>query len=219
MCVQVVVDRRPGFSSDGGDRMTDGRRRTHSDEDILSAVRDLLLDLGPRGVTTAAVSERSGAPTGSLYHRFGSRSSMVAELWVRTIGRFHEYVLGAVANEEPGLPRALSFAKAVVDFSARNPQDARLLLVASRDELQKDENLPPDLKEAVVTLNAPVEDMTRQLCRELYGRVTAPGVERVALAVAGLPYTAIRRRLLQDRDPTGVWPMVEQGARAILLGR
>ena len=193
-------------------------RRAHSEEDILNAVRDLLLDHGPRGVTTAAVSERSGAPTGSLYHRFGSRSTMVAELWVRTIRRFHEFVLAAVEDEQPGLPRALALTKAVIDFSAAHPQDARLMLIASREELQKDESLSPELAAGLSTLNAPVEELARQLCRELYGRVTPSGVERVALAVAGLPYTAIRRRLLQDRDPAGVWPMVEQGARAILLG-
>jgi len=193
-------------------------RRTHSEEDILTAVRDLLLDHGPRGVTTAAVSARSGAPTGSLYHRFGSRSIMVAELWVRTIRRFHVFVLEVVEGEEPGLPRALALAKSVVDFAAQHPQDARLMLVASREELQRDEGLPPDLAEALSTLNAPVEELTRQLCRELYGRVTPAGVERVALAVAGLPYTAVRRRLLLGRNPASVWPMVEQGARAILLG-
>ena len=114
-----------------------GRRRTHSEEDILRAVRDLLLDHGPRGVTTAAVSERSGAPTGSLYHRFGSRSIMVAELWIRTIGRFHVYLLEVVDDQEPGLPRALAFAKAVIDFSARNTEDARLMLIASRDEARE----------------------------------------------------------------------------------
>lgn len=192
------------------------RRRSHSDEDILAAVRELLLEGGPRQVTTAAVSERSGAPTGSLYHRFGSRSMMVAELWVRTIRRFHEFVFAATAAAEPGLPRALALAKSVIDFSARYPDDARLLLVASREELGRDPDLPADLAEELRTLNAPVGELARQLCRELYGRVSPSGVERVVLAVVGLPYTAVRGRLLQDRSPSGLWPLVEQAARAIL---
>lgn len=193
-------------------------RRTHSEDAILGAVRDLLLEAGPRGVTTAAVSVRSGAPTGSLYHRFGSRAAMVAELWVRTIRRFHAFLFEATADAEPGLPRALAFGQAVVTFAARHPEDARLLLIASREELARDSNLPSELTEELATLNQPVEELARQLCRELYGRVTPAGVERVVLAVVGLPYTAVRRRLLQNRSPDGLWPLVEQGARAILAG-
>lgn len=194
----------------------DTRRRRHSDEEILAAVRELLLEGGPRHVTTAAVSARSGAPTGSLYHRFGSRSVMIAELWVRTIRRFHAFVFAATDAAEPGLPRALALARSVIDFSARFPADARLLLVASREELGRDPELPAELVEELRTLNAPVGELARQLCRELYGRVSPAGVERVLLAVVGLPYTAVRGRLLQDRDPSGLWPLVEQAARAIL---
>jgi AcrR family transcriptional regulator len=193
-------------------------RRTHSEEAILAAVRDLLLEAGPRGVTTAAVSVRSGAPTGSLYHRFGSRAAMVAELWVRTIRRFHAFVFEATSSVAPGLPRALALGQAVVSFAAEHPEDARLLLIASREELAKDSDLPSGLTEELATLNQPVEELARQLCRELYGRVTPAGVERVVLAVVGLPYTAVRRRLLQNRNPDGLWPLVEQGARAILEG-
>src|SRR5215218_4916661 len=132
-------------------------RRTHSEEAILAAVRDLLLEAGPRGVTTAAVSVRSGAPTGSLYHRFGSRAAMVAELWVRTIRRFHAFVFEATSSVAPGLPRALALGQAVVSFAAEHPEDARLLLIASREELAKDSDLPSGLTEELATLNQPVE--------------------------------------------------------------
>jgi AcrR family transcriptional regulator len=208
----------PSGPSPGAEPRTTGARRTHSEDDILAAVRDLLLEAGPRGVTTAAVSVRSGAPTGSLYHRFGSRAAMVAELWVRTIRRFHAFVFEATSSAAPGLPRALALGQAVITFAAEHPEDARLLLIASREELAKDSELPSGLTEELATLNAPVEELARQLCRELYGRVTPAGMERVVLAVVGLPYTAVRRRLLQNRSPEGLWPLVEKGARAILTG-
>jgi len=143
---------------------------------------------------------------------------MVAELWVRTIRRFHAFVFEATSSVAPGLPRALALGQAVVSFAAEHPEDARLLLIASREELAKDSDLPSGLTEELATLNQPVEELARQLCRELYGRVTPAGVERVVLAVVGLPYTAVRRRLLQNRNPDGLWPLVEQGARAILEG-
>lgn len=194
----------------------DRPRRTHSEESILRAVRDLLLEHGARGVTTAAVSERSGAPTGSLYHRFGSRSVMVAELWVRTIRSFHADVLAATGAAEPGVERAIALARAVVDFASHRPEDARLLLIASREELLADETLPAELAAAVATLNQPVEALVRQLTREIYGRVSPSALERVVLAVEGVPYTVVRRRLRTGSDPTPLWPLVERAARAIL---
>ncbi|MFC7546482.1 TetR/AcrR family transcriptional regulator [Plantactinospora sp. GCM10030261] len=191
-------------------------RRTHSDEQILAAVRDLLLAHGPRGVTTAAISQRSGAPTGSLYHRFGSRSVMVAELWIRTIRRFHADLFEATSAAEPGLPRALAAALAVVDFATQHPEDARLLLVASRADLDADASLPAELAEALRTLNDPVTALLKQVTTELYGSVTRDGVDRVTIGTISLPYTVVRHRLLQDGDPADLRHLVETAARAVL---
>jgi AcrR family transcriptional regulator len=192
------------------------RQRMHTDEQILSAVRDLLLAHGPRGVTTAAVSERSGAPTGSLYHRFGSRAAMVAEMWVRTIREFHSELFKVSAAAEPGMDRALALAGAIVDYSSRNPQSARLMLVASREELENDPTISSDLRTSLATLNDPVNELVVQLAEELYGRASLNGVDRVTIGVIGIAYTAVRRMLLSDRDPIEIKPLVLTAARATL---
>lgn len=191
-------------------------RRTHSDEQILVAVRDLLLAYGPRGVTTAAVSQRSGAPTGSLYHRFGSRAIMVAELWVRTIRGFHAELFDATAHAAPGMDRALAAVRTIVQFASRHPDDARLMLIANREEFEADPSMPSELVQSLRHLNQPVEVLLRQLSEELYGKVTVAGLDRVSVAVLGLPYAAVRRRLLQGSDPGRLTPMVEAAARSIL---
>ena len=194
-------------------------RRSHSDEEILLAVRDLLLEHGSRGVTTAAISERSGAPTGSLYHRFGSRANMVAELWIRTIRSFHLELFDATGRAEPGMERAMAGVRAIVDFCSKNPDDARLMLVASRVELEGDPSLPAELAESLRTLNDPVEALVTQLARELYGRISRAGLDRVSIGVIGLPYTAVRRCLLQGRDPAQVRSLVQQASHAVLSTR
>ena len=192
------------------------RRRTYSDEQILSAVRDLLLAEGPRGVTTAAVSARSGAPVGSLYHRFPSRAAMVAELWVRTIREFHRFLLAAAESAEPGMDRALAVASATIDFATEQPEDARLLAMASREELRSSEGLTPDLVVALDHLNEPAEALAAQLARELYGRAARPAVERVVFAVFGIPYTAVRHRRPPDRDLTAMRTLVRAATQAAL---
>ena len=191
------------------------RRRAYSDEQILSAVRDLLLADGPRGVTTAAVSARSGAPVGSLYHRFRSRSAMVAELWVRTIREFHQFLLNTAEEAEPGMERALAVALATIDFAEQRPEDARLLAMASREELRSSEGLTPELVEALDHLNEPAEGLAVQLAREVFGRATRSNVERVVFAVYGIPYTAVRhRRVGQDLGP--MRELVRVASRAAL---
>jgi hypothetical protein len=144
---------------------------------------------------------------------------MVAELWVRTVRRFHAELFAAAGHAQPGVDRAIAAAGAIVDFASRNPEDARLMLVASREELKADEALPAELAESLRTLNDPVEAFVRQLSQELYGRVSADGIDRVSIGVINLPYTAVRRRLLQGRDPGRLKPLVEQATRALLTSR
>ena len=192
------------------------RRRTYSDEQILSAVRDLLLAEGPRGVTTAAVSARSGAPVGSLYHRFPSRSAMVAQLWIRTIREFHQFLLAVAQRAEPGMDRAMAATLATIDFAIQRPEDARLLAMASREELRSSDGLTADLIAELDDLNAPAEALAVQLARELYGRASRAAVERVVFAVFGIPYTAVRHRRPPDRDLGPMRELVRAASRAAL---
>jgi AcrR family transcriptional regulator len=178
-----------------------GRARTHSDEAILSAARDLMLEHGPRGVTTAAVSAASGAPTGSIYHRFGSRSALVAELWLRTVRDFHAFV-HARSCDLHGRERALALADAVLDYAVEREPDARLLTMSSREELRDDESLPADLRTAVISLNAPLIALARELAGEIYGSRSRPAVDRVLFAVYDVSYAAARHALGRRGRPT-----------------
>jgi AcrR family transcriptional regulator len=49
------------------------RLTQHPADDILDATRKLVLDKGVKSATVDAIAAESGAPVGSLYHRFGSR--------------------------------------------------------------------------------------------------------------------------------------------------
>jgi AcrR family transcriptional regulator len=171
-----------------------GRARTHSDEAILAAARDLMLEQGPRGVTTAAVSAASGAPIGSIYHRFGSRSVLVAELWIRTVRDFHDYMHDRTCDLV-GRERALGMADAMLDYAVEREPDARLLTMASRAGLRADENLPAELRDSVSELNAPLVSVARALAADIYGSRARAAVDRVFFAVYDIPYAAARHAL------------------------
>lgn len=55
------------------------RAVAHDAGAILDAARGLVLEGGPRAAGVAAIAAASGAPVGSIYHRFGSRDGLLEE--------------------------------------------------------------------------------------------------------------------------------------------
>ncbi|SHF99935.1 transcriptional regulator, TetR family [Streptoalloteichus hindustanus] len=191
----------------------------HSDDQILDAARDLLVAHGAAAATTGAISERSGAPVGSIYHHFGSRTALLARLWTRTVQRFQEDLLSATAAAPPGIPRAVAAAASSVDFALTRPADARLLLLARRDDLLGSDEVPPGTKATLATLNTPVTALISQLATEIYGSSSPDHLELVTLAVVDLPYAVIRRHLLADNLTPAHQTLVTTTTRTLLRSR
>ena len=105
--------------------------RKHDTDTILDAVRALALRDGPRAVSVAAIARESGAPVGTLYHRFRSRDGLVSAAWRRALERFHVVWLEAARDPEPGPAMAVS----VITFARTHPDDAQLLLTLRRRDL------------------------------------------------------------------------------------
>ncbi|MFI7680279.1 TetR/AcrR family transcriptional regulator [Actinophytocola sp. NPDC049390] len=191
------------------------RRRLHSDESILDATRDLLVVGGADAATTAAISSASGAPVGSLYHRFGSRTRLFAEVWLRTVGRFQTGLLEAAADGS-GVERAVAAARWTVEFADRRPDDARLLLQAGQEQLLRDADLPAETRQALTDLNRPVTDLLRGLAVDLYGAATPRHVELVTVAVVDVPYAMVRRHLRRGGVPASLRAVLADVVRAVL---
>src|ERR1700709_146675 len=73
--------------------------RKHETDVILDAARALVLGGGPRAASVAAIAKSSGAPAGTLYHRFGNRDGILTAAGLRRAGRFQPR---AMAASEPG---------------------------------------------------------------------------------------------------------------------
>lgn len=187
----------------------------HSTETMLDAARDLLLGGSSGGATIDAIARASGAPTGSIYHRFGSRDELVARLWMRAIFRSQASFLAAL--EEPDATKAaLAGAMSVIDFCEANPADARLLVSFRRDDLVRDIPDGP-LADELAKLNRPLERAVVALARRLYGRSTKAALNRAFLAVFDLPYGAARRHLIAGAPlPPGLRGDVGRAVAAVL---
>ena len=185
---------------------------------MLDAARALLLESGAGGATVEAIADLSGAPTGSIYHRFGSRDGLVARLWMRAVRRSQASFLAALEEEDPRAA-ALAAAQSILEFCDEHPADARLLVSFRREDLIRTAS-SGQLAEELEELNRPVETAVAALARRLYGRATRATLNRTLLAVFDLPYGAARRHLIAGTKlPAGLRDDLARAVTAVLEER
>ncbi|ELP44483.1 hypothetical protein D522_22413 [Mycobacterium avium subsp. paratuberculosis S5] len=180
---------------------------------ILDAARALVLDGGPRAASVAAIAKASGAPAGTLYHRFGNRDGILTAAWLRALERFQARALAADGDTPEDT--AVAMAVAAVGFARALPDDARLLLTIRPGDLLDGE---PDaaFRQTLAAMNAPLTQRLAQLARHLYGNARPRSVDAVARAVADLPYAVVRRHAHDDPMPSWLETDVAASARAVL---
>jgi AcrR family transcriptional regulator len=182
---------------------------------MLDAARDLLLESGSGNATVEAIADLSGAPTGSIYHRFGSRDGLLTRLWIRAVCRSQASFLAALEQEDPRTA-ALAAAQSILEFCEQQPADARLLVSFRREDLIR--TAPSgQLADELEELNRPVEAAVVALARRLYGRPTRAALNRTLLAVFDLPYGAVRRYLITGTKlPAGLRDDLARAVNAVL---
>jgi AcrR family transcriptional regulator len=188
--------------------------RKHQTDVILDTTRALVLADGPRAAGVAAIAKASGAPAGTLYHRFGNRNGIVAAAWLRALERFQSRALAAAADTP--LDTAVAMAVTMVSFAREHPEDARLLLtIRPRDLLDGEPD--GEFQDTLEVMNAPLLARVNEFARQLYGRTDERTVEAVATAIADLPYGVVRRHAYDDPMPTWLEADVAAAARALLI--
>ncbi len=191
--------------------------RKHDTDDILDAARALVLAEGPRAASVAAISQASGAPVGTLYHRFGSRDGVLTAAWFRALERFQAGALAAdAAHPDDPVAAGVAMAAASLAFAAAHPDDARLLLVVRQHDLL--DGAPEPLRARLDALNAPLQAAVVRIARALHGRADARAVDRVTRAVVDIPTAAVRRHVRGDGRALPRWLAadVAEAARTLL---
>jgi len=191
--------------------------RKHETDVILDAARALVLDGGPRAASVAAIAKSSGAPAGTLYHRFGNRNGILTAAWLRALQRFQTRAMASGTDTAADTPMetAVAMAVACVSFTRERPEDARLLLTIRPGDLLDGE---PDaqFQQTVAAMNAPLIERVGELARKLYGRKDSRSVDAVSRAIADLPYAVVRRHAHDEPMPRWLEADVAASARAVL---
>jgi AcrR family transcriptional regulator len=191
------------------------RPQLHPTDGMLDAARDLILEDGSPSATMEAIADASGAPTGSIYHRFGSRDELIARLWMRAVYRSQASFLAALEEPDPE-KAALAAAMSIIDFCEEHPADAQLLVAFRREDLIRSVPEGPRADE-LVELNRPVAHAVAELAWRLYGTRRRAAVDRMLMAVFDLPYGAVRRYLIMGAKlPAGLRADLTRAVRAVL---
>jgi AcrR family transcriptional regulator len=187
----------------------------YSTDEILDAARELVLTGGARAATLDAIVAASGAPKGSIYHRFPTLNALLAAMWVRSVRRSQACFIAELELED-AYEAAVAAGLAIHDFALAHPGDARLLASLRRVDLVESVT-DPQLSASLEGLNDPLVESLRALARRLYGRGSRQAVERTRLAVIDLPQGAVRRHLVSGTPiPRSTRPQLAAAIRGAL---
>ncbi|WP_431972344.1 TetR/AcrR family transcriptional regulator [Nocardia sp. bgisy134] len=188
--------------------------RKHDTDVILDAARALVLADGPRAASVAAIAKASGAPVGTLYHRFGNRNGVLTAAWIRALDRFQQRTLAAADHPDP-VEAGVAMAGAAIRFGRELPEDARLLLeLRPRDLL--DGGPDAEFRARLDRMNAPLIDHLRRVTRDLFGTEGHREIDAVSRAVVDLPYAALRRHAHAPALPDWLDADLAAATRALL---
>ena len=193
------------------------RPERHAVDKLLDVSRDLVLSDGARAVTVDRIVAVSGAPKGSVYHRFSTINDLLAAMWLRGVRRSQERFLEPLRDDRDPVDAAVAAGLAIHDFAVEQPADARLLVAMRREDLVG-EVTDVELITALQQVNDRLRKELTSLARRLYGRATRDAVERTTCAVVDLPQGAIRRHLVSGVAlPRSIRPQLAAAIRAALL--
>ncbi|MDO9515894.1 MAG: TetR/AcrR family transcriptional regulator [Syntrophales bacterium] len=172
-----------------------GRKALYTRDQFVDAALKLLAEGGPGSVTIKAVAEETGAPVGSVYHRFLSRNILLAELWLRIIDLFQVEFLEALAQGD-GLRAALYTPQWV----RKHPKEGKVLLMYRQEDLASG-TWPEDIRERALSLREELNEGIRSFVKHRFGRVTEQNFSRAVFALFDVPHGAVRRYMEVDTVP------------------
>ncbi|GAA4394506.1 TetR/AcrR family transcriptional regulator [Tsukamurella soli] len=190
-----------------------GRPTLHDRDALLDAAIRLFARDGARGLTVAAVAREAGAPSGSVYHRFPDRPTLLASVWLRTVRRFHEaYVEAAAVSPSPSA--AVAAVAWTVEWCRAHLEEALVLQAGVtafapgewRADSVRDWNQLRDRQSEAIDI------VVRSVAAQS-GRSTA----EVGFAMFDLPLAVVRRHLLTGSPPPAESTGLARGLAAAIL--
>jgi AcrR family transcriptional regulator len=189
-----------------------GRRAHISDADLVAAAGRACARLGPGRATIDAIAKEAGVPVGSVYHRVESRAALLAEVWITAAQGFGAEFLPRLADARtPGA--AAELALVTPRFTRADHAGGVVLLAHRRDDFL--DGAPEEARTRAARLSSDLQKGLADAARRLLP-ADKRGREKMAVALIGIPYGAVRVFLPQAMPPAELDPVIAEAARAAL---
>jgi AcrR family transcriptional regulator len=163
-------------------------------EHFIDAAIALVAEGGPGAATMQAIARRVGAPTGSIYHRFASRSAILAAAWNASYGS----LAGVLAPLlQAGQPREAALA--LLPWASEDRYRARFLLLHEPVSLFEDAPPPEPLRQEMERLENEMDQAFRAcIARTGDGALREEDLARAKFLIFDAPTAILRPHLLAD---------------------
>jgi AcrR family transcriptional regulator len=192
-----------------------GRKPRISDNDLTQAAARVCARLGPGRVTIDTIAKEAGVPVGSVYHRVDSRAALLAEVWINAAQGFSADFLPKLADANSA-DAAAEAALITPRFARVDHAGAVALLAYRRDDFL--DGAADEARARAAKLSADLQQGLADAARRLIPN-DRRGRERIAVALIGVPYGAVRVFLPQATPPAELDPVILAAARAALAHR
>jgi len=162
------------------------RRQVFSVDQLLDGAQRAVA-LHGREVTLQQISEQCGAPMGSIYYRFASRDELLGELWLRAIGRWHQYLVRLIDDTPEPRAALLAVASAIPEYCRRFPDEAMAMTLWRQPDLATAG--PVSLRARAAVVNDHIYTRIMALAGEV---VPGAEFEQVVVVVMQLSYGLVR---------------------------
>lgn len=137
---------------------------------LIDSAIEVAAQCGVKAVSMSAIAVNAGAPIGSVYHRFDSRGTILAQAWLRVKSDFRQEVASRWQRGD-----SWDGVAALLDWCRRKPVYARFLLLGD-DALIFDTGLSPETLTALETEQAELDACFEHCALALHDNVDADTV-------------------------------------------
>jgi AcrR family transcriptional regulator len=163
-------------------------------DDFIGATITLVAEGGPSAATMQAIARRVGAPTGSIYHRFDSRSAIIAAAWNTSYGSLARVLTPLL---QAGRPREAALA--LLPWAGEDRHRARFLLLHEPVSLFEDAPPPETLRLEMERLESEMDQAFRScIARIGDGTIRDEDLARAKFLIFDAPIAILRPHLLAD---------------------
>jgi len=165
-------------------------RKADFDQDsFINAAIELVTLGGPGAATMSAIARSTGAPTGSLYHRFPSRTALMGAAWLRALGSLCDHILPQLAQNKPD-----QAVRSLTRWTQENPSFARLIMLYEESDII-DGPLPEELHQKLAHIHQALGKALSSLLKSLDKKLSPGNMALVNFALFDGPIAAMKPAL------------------------